>query len=544
MKELIENINKLKIQGSKVVHDDLSTDKWDKLLELLDLDSKELYPEKHPNDYNFDEMSTVLSKAALFLSEYGIKKYPRGFVVELLSLMESVFDQDVNYIIHEYLKENDKNYFYIKEYSEEIMTNFLLKTESGDKRTQLLKDCYSSLGSFIKKEDIDKIKKALTNAKKRWAKEDLFIYNPLLSQSKNEKIDKFDLEDELLPSSLENNDFFIEKKKRSIDLVSLKELNNILKGDYCSEYSIGLGFFASFIFELNKQGIDSIIFKIKDNLLSEIKVVNLKEVNNFSPIKSAQMLLDSYGKISNEEYQNPLKKEKEIYQVLVSGLISVPLEKKAQIDYSHVKSVRSVESAGEVFLFNKKNKYDVCSRIYFVPREYKNIHSYFHNNLVIIGGNDCSFQSCSDQKAYLIDKEDYVDFIKGQDFFSEAMLFKAINLNLPIMNLFHGKNHNEFNDVINSKSGFDVYTQIFNLNKLQSLSWKYDEKYVDIVNQLTEFYLPITKRFNLNKYIKNEMPQIYAVDTFVDSINDGLRNKLELESILRDIANENKSSKH
>jgi len=310
------------------------------------------------------------------------------------------------------------------------------------------------------------------------------------------------------------------------DLIALKELVNIAKGDKVHDLSVAAGFFAKYVTELMEVDCYGVVFHVEKDKLKQIKLYTpyafdkaglkanfIKYYTRYAPTEAAfalaQVMEESYPNVEDAFNKNNK------FFVVVPGTVSGPMH-SLPFNYERM-SFNDVQTmAGEVFLYNMIEDRHVSTRIYFVPESYENFHPYHQHGSVIFGNNDQSYQSCTVAKITpfggLFPRQfeyEYDSVYFGEKLFDSSFyaywVLKMHPQKLPLKDLMRrGQtlnfvnaccNHYEETDLAIKKM-FSQYIGDHDRRKIKNEAW---EKL--IFDLCLKHFAPLHKRWHLRQYL-------------------------------------------
>jgi hypothetical protein len=398
--------------------------------------TREVKQEKEDTrEYNNNFISK-LDVATLNFMDAGVKNdfFP-GEGVLLTAWLQNHVDKNpelADYLV-EVVKEKFKQLDHMKDpilrfcapVSYDIGSKYLLRTEQMDTFLSVFSEIESNRSKFVSDEDWSVIMTAIKKADKRITNEDIIFLSPIeegitgkhRELTKQEK-EKFGLGGE---EAHQDADF----RKDEHDLVSLKELAYVMKGNTVDYLSPFAGSFLKYMPELNAAGIRAIIFEVVDGLLSSIKISKFDGKQNipYGPTEAAIALANCYPELKTVENF----KSNVCYYVSVSGYVCAPEDVKS-FGYSEmVPKLNKVVAAGETFLFqvigdlkfldSKYKEYILhpsMIRLYFCPYKPSELHPIYQKMTVLYGQSDNMFHSCGYDPNHLFYSAEYAERFRKQ----------------------------------------------------------------------------------------------------------------------------------
>jgi hypothetical protein len=487
---------------------------------------RDLESKKSPNNYNYDLFSKTRDKVAGMFSEIGIDHIMNKDVVEVTAMgryhnfkrME-IFDLDMAM---------EKGDYYLYPYNlvieNEIRTKYLLQTEADDDFKDMVEELFIHLKKYLKKEDLEKIDRALNKAKERVYKQTIKFLDPYqgLEEGNYRELTKEEMEQNLIVS---DHSVYIDERTERFDLLALKELLLIFRGDKnVDKYSIGMGFFNKFLPELKDEGIDGIIMHIKEGQIENLKVESFKgKINfNYSPLKASlfthQAFLSDYEEKERKLGEKVVKytkfsnfreiQDNEFFIVSVDGAVANQ-EDINLIGYSGTSYNNKIEKAGETFLIDNEK----MVRLYFTPYNYLNFPLVHNHGSVIFGSNDQTYHSVSELPNEKISESMIGKLQKMWNSRSDVFEVNEGYVPAVISLMFKEKNEDpvdffkkrdNVNSVIKGLSEESTVSRVIALNEFFGMNNTYNEKVTkEFVTKYTLDNHPLSKMFNLKHYVEN-----------------------------------------
>lgn len=507
--------------------DPLFLERLSKLLE------KELKAVKDTEDYNLNTVSTLIDKVIIVFTETGQDAFESGDYLQVYEKVSSkLTNKDLLGDLNQAKITGDYGTFPFSSAIEaEIRANFILKSNRKDSFKKLFEEFELRYNRYMTSKDFDIIQKAIQKAIPRLKKSKLFFPAPpegyeqgVLRPLTMEEIEEFNLATNTMID--EREDFF--------DLLALKDLISLLKGEPVHTFSMAPSFFAKFIPEINELGYEGVLLKIKNEKLESIKLTRLPANGiSYSPVNAACQLFfnafvslqenhDSSGKkFSLKNEGSDVFTNEDRYFLVVDGCVAYPSDKKPVAYESPSKNDARLKS-GEVFLFEKQDGEVVQTRIGFVPYDYSVLHLLHQHGSIIYGANDQSFQSCyansEDFKEFEINryKEYWSDLVKLSassqgDGFSPAVVASRIHHFLnddkgkltESADILKPENYTALELALHSISEISEFTKIRTLSMLFSKHYFYSGDILDEITNLCKFEAPLNRRFLLKKYLED-----------------------------------------
>lgn len=358
-----------------------------------------------------------------------------------------------------------------------------------------------------------------------------------------------------------------ENRSYCLDLLALKELVSVLKGEEVAPINLMAGFFASLI-HLGKEvsrhfpplmDLGGIVLTVKDNQLINIKVSLLHRagtvgddakptLSRYSPNLASWVMYSSLimkfafisrGDTPSKDFVNNTKiliqgainkptddlyKDNTRYYVVVDGCVAGPSNFETY-GYEKLPVNDTRIYAGEVFLFHKLNGKPRGTRIGFIPRDPNQVHPALRLGSFILGDTDMSYQSIpwnpkdyaenilNDYKAWWAEKVNQGN--PEGDAYSPAMVMAYLNYlgDKPIdisktpcvtLELLKPENKHLMEKVVHSVSGETDFTHYWWRN---SSHWVHLQYSMDLAKQSRElFYDHITqlnRHWNFATYLED-----------------------------------------
>lgn len=493
--------------------------------------------DKDPQDYNFTYVSELMFHPRL--SKAGVRDVGLGDVIHLyhkfrlamaqMELQESpspekeAWAKECQVLLDDYIgtvQGLGSNYFGGAN-TEELSAPYFLRSQKSDNLTSLLGELDKTIVSFMKPDEWSVLKSSLLKSEERLVKKTFRFLEPFkpINPAEVKTLTPEEIREHHLGN--ENEKFNYEVRKDGIDLLALKELVHICRGNEMSPLSIALGVFAKSMPELLKKGFDGVILKFNKNTrkLDSIKLGKLpkrsiirKRPNygglGFSPVDASAVLqFNSLMEgFENKEVPDFSRLDEFSYQVLVLGEIAYSKAKIYSHEVPYVKNDSQME-AGEVFLFEKKDEV-ICSRLFFYPSNYEELNIRYGIGTAIYGANNTSFQSASQTPEIQDDiiTNMYKDFWRERGMGGHASVIASRLLDEKLM---RGVSEDIFRDEylkilyphIHSLHEVNPYTAHYHLSNLVFVAGLYLGENLDGLLKLTANYLPLNRRFNPSSYL-------------------------------------------
>lgn len=544
-----------------------------KVSELL---NRDLESKKDTEDYNVDVISEFVDRHVKLLMDAGLDSIKSGDVL----MMDALDGGDKSEALAKDLQDAIDNkdyalYPFSQAIEKEMRAKAILKTSKKDTFVELMKEFDSLSANLISAEHLAVLKKVFKDAGARIFKEDLMFLNPPKGQEQGELRELTEFEKKAF--GLDGN-FSVDLRKDNHDLLALKELIGLMKGQVAHPLTMGPGFFCKYTVELKNEGFDGVVLITEDSILKKIELVKLPsdsadfpQVNasmnmlrNFSPTKAASLVffnyLSNYKKevVGGEVVINPnitptnFKNNMKMY-VVVDGMVSGP-ETKLPLSYESASHNNKRIPAGETFLLEKEAKEFILTRLYFYPHKPSMVNPIVQHGSVIYGINDMSFHSCKIEATIEknpLAEEQYKDFMKRQN--GKGMYYENADVatllhNFPERNpgekgdptdVFRDKNLKYLPEVVDSLSEVNKFTNdnILDWAFLGNMSFL-DSSVMIYLRVMLRNYYPLTQRWLVSKYMTDNKgitkePQRSFYRKLVEDIErDNLKNILELNVAL------------
>jgi len=490
-----------------------------KLSEIVD---RELIASKDTEDYNSSIVSGFFDKASISMREAGQISVEPGDVFKINEVAKA-FAQNRKPNLENFndisVVANYHSFPFSIGLSQEMRTHFLLKTSKSDNFDSLIDEVDGLISKYLSINDWIKLKTAIKKAETR-------LFANKIKVLKAEKI--LGVEQELSRAEAEDNGIAynpslkIDVRSDNHDLLALKELISMLKGENVHHLTIGPGFFAKYIPEIKELGYDGIVFKTEQNKLKEIKLSKNDEnmIVDFSPIVAANIVINEYSYSINSKNKKVFHK-KDIYTnnsryyVVVDGCISAPEDKRI-VGYEALSKNTIAVKCGEVFLFeNLEDKYEICTRLYFVPYDYSDLNLIHHHGSVVFGSNDQSMHSCVANPEEDFDEDTHQYFLAwlGKNF---KHMYDSCFVAATYHFLKKGEEPSNLVNDVNTELREKTFGSLFEETDF-TIMYLIHEYIADddldkaaLINMFLKNYAPLTKRFILGKYLIDSnglMPQ-------------------------------------
>lgn len=488
-----------------------------KVSEIL---KRELSAEKDTEDYNNKVISSHFDKPSIVLREVGQKGIKSGDVFKIDEQISAVNQdrEDLNFFYDSRRAVGTYQFFpFTWKLGQELRSHFILKTEKTDNFDSMLDEIDGLIFNFLSIDDWTLLKNAIKQSEQRIRKNNIRFLQPEVTMGELEKLTNKEIES----YSIEGLDktAVIDIRKDDHDLLSLKELISMLKGEEIHPLTIGPGFFAKYMPELLSLGVNAVVFKVTNNKLIDIKInktENQSKFLEFSPIDSSYALVEqfcSYNKKSFfskevKDYKLGSLFEKETkYYVVVDGCVAAP-EMGTPLSYESLSVNKEKVPAGEVFLFEEAEGEIQNTRLYFVPYNYSKLHLVHQHGSVIFGNNDQSFNSCLKNETDFFDdltKESFLDKVEESDkiLYDPAFLAAAMHM-LPAGSDPEILLKPENQSLLFKAMGSLFEETNFTIEYLMSEFLSIKESGFELIKAFVKNYSPLSKRFVLGKYFEDD----------------------------------------
>lgn len=516
MKYKIKPLTKKQRKSLQMLYAAVDPDVLKKISELL---KRELIAEKDTEDYNTSLISSYFDKPSLLLRESGQSKIKAGDVFKLHEVIQSKEQEreELNGFYDNQVAVSNYEYFpFSWKLGQEIRSRFILKTEKDDTFDKLMDEIDGYISKFLSIDDWILLKNSIKKSELRFENNVVNFLQPEKFLGVPVKLSNLDSKKQEINNPEFN--FIIDQRKDSHDLLSLKEFLSIIKGDDVHPLTIGPGFFAKYMPEISANGIDSIVFKVYQNKLTEIKIVKKDDENprlNFSPIKAAQSVIDLYCIEEKKGFFSTTKKyaddsildEDLSFYVVTDGCVSGPKE-GFPLGYKSMSKNELKIPAGEVFLIDTVGNEIQNTRIYFVPYSYQDLHLCHQHGSVIFGNNDQSFNSCVLDEKQFFDENSILNLINKIKS-NKKMLYEPAFMSVLVHYLPKGSTPDlillEENQELLYKAMSSVFEETsFTINYLVEEYFSGNENFEKLLLKFLRNYAPINKRFLLGKYFEDE----------------------------------------
>jgi hypothetical protein len=302
--------------------------------------------------------------------------------------------------------------------SDDIGTKFILRSEQMDTFMSVLSEIEENRSKFINEKDWADILAAIKLADKRIKKESIIFLAPVeegiigthRELTSDEKI-QFGFD----PVQPMDADF----RKDDHDLISLKELAHVMRGNTVDYLSPFAGAFLKYMPELNSAGIRGIVFEVVDDKLNSVQVSRFdgKSAIPYGPTEAAIAVAQCFPELKTIF---DLKHNVKFY-VSVSGFICAPEDIKSWGYTNLLPKLNKAIPAGETILFHfigdstrgEDDHGDIlvpaATRIYFYPYKPSDMHPAYQKMMVLYGQSDNMFHSCGLDPAHKFFSQEYVD---------------------------------------------------------------------------------------------------------------------------------------
>lgn len=296
--------------------------------------------------------------------------------------------------------------------SYDIGAKYILRTEQMDTFLSVFSEIEENRGKFISDSDWSLILSAVKKADNRITSEDIIFLSPIEEgitgnhrQLSTEEKERFGFGDK---KSLMDADF----RKDEHDLVALKELAYVMKGNSVDDLSPFAGAFLKYMPELNELGIRAIVFEVVDNILKSVKISKFegKSVIPYGPAEAAVALAQCFPELESvKDFKANTR-----YYVTVSGFVCSPDDIK-HFGYSEMTpKLNNAIPAGETIMFQAIGdlKYSgiphpSAVRLYFYPFKPSQLHPIYQKMTALYGQSDNMFHSCAYDPKHIFYSDQY-----------------------------------------------------------------------------------------------------------------------------------------
>ena len=542
-----------------------------RLATILD---RELADKKDTEDYNIDLVSELIDRHVKILMDAGQMDIKAGDVLKIDSqeagfLDKNVFADELQDAISE---ERYELYPFNHALEKEMRAYFLLRTEKKDTFKELMFQVESMSENYMTSAEMAILKRVIKKAEGRIFKEEIEFLNPPEGQEQGELKQLEEFEKKALGMT---GKIVVDRRKDNHDLLALKELVLIMKGDDVHPLSIGPGFFGKYMPELLEEGYLGVVCIVQNNKLDRISLVKfpfedrdlvaVKPVMNmlreYSPVTMASLIYfnfkssliekkDAKGKtfLAHEIKGDIFPKGKRMY-ITVDGMVSGP-SNKAPLNYEMASKNDTRIPAAETFMLEKDQNEVVATRLYFTAYKPSQLHPMLQHGSVVYGLNDMSFHSClrtptpegspmtlEAYKRYMKKRHD-----KGQDY--EASDVAALLHYFPTAadgtknaptDMFKKENEKAFSDVADGVLDHNKFVgdNVLSWAGMGNMALMSIEALAEISLILDNCY-PLTHRWLVSRYVRDQKgitkdPSLTFYRKLVEEIEkDNLKNVLDL----------------
>lgn len=487
---------------------------------------RKIVPEKDTANYNSNVVSYFIDKTVLALRDCGQRGVKPGDAFKIDAHMMAGEGKNANLAPFDLKNPLNKDYDYWAFnhlVDRELRTNFILRTEALDSFESLIDELDGLMPQYMSMEEWNRLKMVISKGNERLSKNKLIFIEPEVYLGKEMRMSTREMEKfQIAATDLLKYDL----RTDGPDLIALKELVNMAKGEPVHDLSVGPGFFAKYVNELMEIDCYGVVFHVEKNKLKKIKLYTpfsfekigfkrdfLKYYTRYAPTESAfavcQVMEDTYKNIDDIFGKNNK------YFVVVPGTVSGPMH-SFPFNYERM-SFNDVQTlAGEVVLFNNLEGKTASTRIYFVPESYESFHPYHQHGSVIFGNNDQSYHSCTikdntnfgglfqRQFEYDYDTKYFGEKLFDSSFYAYWVL-KMHPEKLPLRDLMapaHFKpflkaclNHYEEMN-LTFKVLFNKYIADHDYRKIKNVEWENSVEEICFKN-----FAPLHKRWHLRQYL-------------------------------------------
>ena len=504
--------------------------------QLSTLLKRDLKATKDTDDYNKNLISESIDSILKVFMDGGLSSIESG---EYIKINERIMQNIHNGDHFRDLQESQEIESYSKfPFSEvvfsEIRAKYLLQTSLKDSFKSLMLDFEQISDEIISIEDKVVFQDAIKKAEERIFKNPLKF--PAPPSGYEQGILRRVTEEERKENGVPAN-FLIDERYDNHDLLALKDLILLLKGEKISPISVGPSFFAKYMPEIKDLGYAGVLIECQNNFIKKIKLTKVPNGNiGYSPISAALQIV--FNKTFEVEILAPVKGKKSVpfkiknrikdifsnentFFIITDGCVSFSSNKKPY-EYESFSNNDSTLKSGEVFFFGKdENNKIVQTRICFVPYDYSALNIRHQHGSAVYGCNDQTFHSCYLQNSKISKQliESYRTFWKNLidskqkdygDAFSPAVIAARLHNFLKEEDkisdpseIFKEKNIIALNSAICSISEQTDFTRQWTL---QTLDWEnsgYSEDVLKEIEKMSEHEAPLNRRWLLKKYLED-----------------------------------------
>lgn len=376
------------------------------LKQVSEMLKRKLTGEKDTANYNSQVISNFIDKTSVSLRDSGQSTILPGEGFKIDEEFDALIQNRMpNHDLFDKSKDVDRSlseFPFSDKFERELRTKHILKTEALDTFFSLMDELDGLMPQFMTTEQWLKLKMAISKGNDRVQKNKLVFIEPEVYIGKEMKMSQKDLDKYGLRSDMGTLKYDL--RPDGPDLLALKELVLMARGEDVHSLSFGPGFFAKYMPEFYEQFIVGIIFHVKANKLKSItfneitlesikKNFNLKE--RFTPA-DAPCILAADLQFKGDKFLETITND-DRYYVITHGRVAGPKDFKPFGYESSSFNEVSID-AGEVSLFYKAtNNKVIGTRIYFVPYVYSSFHPYHQHGSVILGNNDQAYHSAGQE---------------------------------------------------------------------------------------------------------------------------------------------------
>lgn len=486
---------------------------------------RKIVAEKDTANYNSNVISYFIDKTVLALRDCGQRGVKPGDAFKIDAHMMAAPGQQAKtktFNLDNPLNKDYEHWAFNNLVGRELRTHFILRTEALDTFESLIDELDGLMPQYMSIVDWNKLKMVISKGNERLSKNKLIFIEPETILGKEMRMSAKEMEKfQIAATDLLKYDY----RSDGPDLIALRELVNIAKGEKVHDLSIGAGFFAKYVNELMEVDCYGIIFHVEKDKLKEIKLYVpyafdkaglknnfLKYYTRYAPTEAAyalaQVLEESYSNLEDAFNKNNK------YFVVVPGTVSGPMH-SLPFNYERL-SFNDVQTmAGEVLLYKTIEDRPTATRIYFVPESYESFHPYHQHGSVIFGNNDQSYHSCTVAKITpfggLFPRQfeyDYDSVYFGEKLFDSSFyaywVLKMHPQKLPLKDLMRiGQTTNFVKACCNHYEETDLATKMFSdyigdhdRRKINNKEWE-----TFVFDHCLKYFAPLHKRWHLRQYL-------------------------------------------
>lgn len=540
----------------------------DYLKKVADMLQHDIKAEKDTANYNSLVISNFIDKASISLRDSGQKEIQPGDVFRILEEIDAMI-QNRKSEPHVFNIDNPNNVdvdYKVFDHKLELeqRTKHILRTEALDTFDSLMDELDIYMPRFISMEQWGRIKTAISKGNERISKNNLIFIGPETFVGKEMKMSTKEME--RLGFSLEQGNITYDLRPDGPDLLAMKELVRVLKGEPMEDLSFAPGFFAKYTHELIEEKIGCVIFHSVDKKLKSLEFFifdhpRFKEELEDQPIENqrftpaqavalfSRILYDRTKKLDEKLLINSFKSN-ERFHFVFHGFVSTPKDNSHFGYEEDPKLNEELVRSGEVFLIKKKEKDDSTSepividgvgqtknvdrftttRIYFVPENYQYFHPYHQHGSVIFGNNDYSYHSAAlfieyaqTRNWFLKRYPEKVSLYQPSFVFCSAIKYKGIP-NEKMEEILHGNRWEDFTAAFfnHYEENYFIFHRIlerklirFKVNR--ALDKEMSDEEFDELEKYKEFFY----KFALEHLVFNRCTPLHKIWTLRQYLKDG-----------------------